>query len=149
MPKRSSILICTFWAAVFVLSICKAPARDLGQWEGVHQGQRKWFNGLMQPDHPNRRCCGLADAYWADSYEVKDNQYIAIITDERDDEPLNRPHIENGRRFVVPNSKIKWDSGHPTGHGIIFIGVGLEVYCYLPAGGGSPHSHRLRVGQGP
>ena len=59
-----------------------------------------------------------------------------IITDERDDEPLNRPHIENGRRFVVPNSKIKWDSGHPTGHGIIFIGVGLEVYCYLPAGGG-------------
>jgi hypothetical protein len=78
----------------------------------------------------------LADAYWVDSYEVKDNQYIAIITDERDDEPLNRPHIENGRRFVVPNSKIKWDSGNPTGHGIIFIGVGLEVYCYLPPGGG-------------
>jgi hypothetical protein len=136
MPKRSSIPIWTVGAAVVVLSICKAPARDLGQWESVDPAQRKWFNGLMQPDNPNRRCCGLADAYWVDSYEVKDNQYIAIITDERDDEPLNRPHIENGRRFVVPNSKIKWDSGNPTGHGIIFIGVGLEVYCYLPPGGG-------------
>jgi hypothetical protein len=114
----------------------KAPARDLGQWEGVDPAQREWFDGLMQPDNPNRRCCGLADAYWADSYEVKDNQYIAIIADERDDEPLRRPHIENGRRFVVPNSKIKWDSGNPTGHGIIFIGVGLEIHCYLPPGGG-------------
>ena len=135
MPKRSSILICTFWAAVFVLSICEASARDLGQWEGVDPGQRKWFNGLKQPDNPYKSCCGLADAYWADSYEVKDDQYIAIITDERDDEPLRRPHIENGRRFVVPNSKIKWDSGNPTGHVIIFIGR-FEVHCYLPPGGG-------------
>jgi hypothetical protein len=136
MPKRSPILISTVGAAVVVLSICKAPARDLGQWEGVDPAQREWFDGLMQPDNPNRRCCGLADAYWADSYEVKDNQYIAIITDERDDKPLGRPHIENGRRFVVPNSKIKWDSGNPTGHGIIFIGHGLEIHCYLPPGGG-------------
>ena len=134
--KLSPILIWTVGAAIFVLSICKVPARDLGQWEGVDRGQRKWFDGLMQPDNPNRRCCGLADAYWADSYEVKDDQYIAIITDERDDEPLRRPHIENGRRFVVPNSKIKWDSGNPTGHGIIFIGHGLEIHCYLPPGGG-------------
>ena len=102
MPKRSFILIWTVGAAVVVLSICKAPARDLGQWEGVDPAQREWFDGLMHPDNPNRRCCGLADAYWADSYEVKDNQYIAIITDERDDEPLRRPHIENGRRLSYP-----------------------------------------------
>jgi hypothetical protein len=136
MPKRSSILIWTVGAAVVVLSICKAPARDLGQWEGADPGQRKWFNGLKQPDHPDRSCCGLADAYWADSYEVNGNQYIAIITDERDDEPLSRPHIENGKRFVVPNSKIKWDGGNPTGHGIIFLGIGGDVFCYLPPGGG-------------
>jgi hypothetical protein len=136
MKKLSSLPIWTLGAAVFVLSIYKASARDLGQWEGVDPVQREWFDGLMQPDKPNRRCCGLADAYWADSYDVKDNQYIAIITDERDDEPLGRPHIENGRRFLVPNSKIKWDSGNPTGHGIIFIGHGLEIHCYLPPGGG-------------
>jgi hypothetical protein len=158
MPKRSSILIWTVWAAVFVLSICKAPARDLGQWEGADPEQRKWFRGLMQPDRPNRSCCGLADAYWADSYEVKDNQYIAIITDERDDEPLNRPHIENGRRFVVPNSKIKWDSGNPTGTALSLSALVLRsiVTCHRGEDRfsslkrfGSPHSHRLRVGQGP
>ena len=59
-----------------------------------------------------------------------------MITDERDDEPLKRPHIEIGKRFLVPNSKIKWDSGNPTGHGIIFIGRLGKVLCYLPPGGG-------------
>ena len=45
MPKSSPILIWTVWAAVFVVSICKAPARDLGQWEGVDPLIRQWFNG--------------------------------------------------------------------------------------------------------
>jgi hypothetical protein len=31
--------------------------------------------------------------------------------------------------------KIKWDDGNPTGHGIIFIGMGGQVYCYVPPGG--------------
>jgi hypothetical protein len=136
MPKSSPILIWTVWAAVFVFSVCLAPARDLGQWDGVDPLFRQWFNGLMRPDFPNLTCCGLADAYWADSYEVKGEQYVAIITDTRDDIPLGRPHIENGKRVAVPNTKIKWDRGNPTGHGIIFIGGGDEVYCYLPPGGG-------------
>ena len=72
----------------------------------------------------------------ADSYEVKGDQYVAIITDPRDDIPLRRVHIENGRRFPVPNTKIKWDRGNPTGHGIIFIGYGEDVLCYVPPGGG-------------
>jgi hypothetical protein len=136
MPKSSPILIWTVWAAALALSICKAPARDLGQWDGVDPLNRQWFNGLMRPDYPNLTCCGVADAYWADSYEVKGDQYVAIITDTRDDIPLGRPHIENGKRVAVPNTKIKSDRGNPTGHGIIFIGAGGEVYCYLPPGGG-------------
>jgi hypothetical protein len=123
-------------AAVFVFSVSKAPARDLGQWADSDPLIRKWFGELKQPDFPFRSCCGESDAYWADSYEVKDNQYIAIITDERDDEPLRRAHIETGKRIVVPNHKIKWGSGNPTGHGIIFIGLGGDVLCYLPPGGG-------------
>jgi hypothetical protein len=71
MPKSSPILIWTVCAAVFVLSICKAPARDLGQWDGVDPLHRQWFKGLMRPDRPLEPCCGLTDAYWADSYEVK------------------------------------------------------------------------------
>ena len=136
MLKSSPIIIGTVWAAVFVLFVSAAPARDLGQWEGADPLTREWFNGLMRPDEPNMRCCGLADAYWADSYEVNGDRYVAIITDARDDMPLGRPHIENGKRFAVPNIKIKWDRGNPTGHGIIFIGYGEEVYCYLPPGGG-------------
>ena len=137
MPKSSPILIWTVWVAVFVLSICKAPGRDLGQWEGIDPLYRQWFNGLMRPDYPNLTCCGLADAYWADSYEVKGDQYVAIITDTREDIKLGRAqHIEAGTRFTVPNYKIKWDRSNPTGHGIIFIGIGGDVFCYLPPGGG-------------
>jgi hypothetical protein len=136
MPKSSLILILTDCATVFVLSICKAPARDLGQWDGVDPLHREWFNRLMRPDNPHITCCGLADAYWADSYEVKGDEYVAIITDTRDDRPLGRLHIENGKRVAVPNTKIKWDRGNPTGHGIIFIGYGGEIYYYLPPGGG-------------
>ena len=43
---------------------------------------------------------------------------------------------KTGKRFAVPNTKIKWDRGNPTGHGIIFIGYGDEVLCYVPPGGG-------------
>jgi hypothetical protein len=49
--------------------------------------------------------------------------------------PLGRPHRESGEKIVVPNHKIKWDDGNPTGHGIIFIGMGGQVYCYVPPGG--------------
>ena len=136
MPKSSPVLIWIVWAAVIVLSICEASARDLGQWDGVDPLHRQWFNGLRQPDDPHLPCCGLADGYWSDSYEVNGDQYVAIITDERDDKPLRRPHIENGKRLVVPNTKIKWGSGNPTGHGIIFIGDLGQVLCYLPPGGG-------------
>jgi len=66
MLKSSPILICTVCAAVLVLSICKAPARDFGQWDGLDPLHRKWFDELMRPDEPDFRCCGLADAYWAD-----------------------------------------------------------------------------------
>jgi hypothetical protein len=82
-------------AAVFVLSDSKALARDLGQWDDVDPLVRKWFRELKQPDNPSLSCCGETDAYWADDYEVNGDQYVAIITDTRDDK--------------------KWGSGNPTG----------------------------------
>ena len=109
--------------------------RDLGQWDAQPADVRHWFQSLMQPDHPEQSCCGEADAYWADSYEVQGDQYVAIITDEREDWMLRRPHREPGERFIVPNAKIKWDQGNPTGHGVLFIGSAGQVYCYVPGGG--------------
>jgi hypothetical protein len=124
-------------ALILALFLQSAPAaaRDLGQWEHQPTYVRQWFQKLMQPDNPVASCCGEADAYWADSFEVNDGRYVAIITDERPDGPLGRPRREVGEKIVVPNNKIKWDEGNPTGHGVIFIGVGGQVYCYITPGG--------------
>jgi hypothetical protein len=43
--------------------------------------------------------------------------------------------IQNGSRISVPNAKMKWDKGNPTGHGIIFIGDRGQIYCYVTPGG--------------
>jgi hypothetical protein len=118
-----------------ILVSTPAAARDIGQWGDQLTHVRQWFKKLMQPDNPVMSCCGEADTYWADSFEVSDGQYVAIITDDRPDAALGRPHRELGEKIIVPNQKIKWDEGNPTGHGIVFIGVAGQVYCYIAPGG--------------
>ena len=121
--------------AVFGCLMSIANARDLGQWESVNPEIREWYQALMQPDNPAASCCGEADAYWADSFEVDGDKYVAIITDPRPDEPLRRKHIDVGTRIVVPNHKLKYDKSNPTGHGIIFLSRADYVYCYVAPGG--------------
>jgi hypothetical protein len=104
-----------------------ASARD-GQWNGADPVIRQWFQGLMQPDHPHNSCCGEADAFEADLFEIDGDRYVAIITD-------GRGIIQPGTRIVVPTEKMKVDSGNPTGHGIIFIGSQGQIYCYVTPGG--------------
>ena len=124
-----SFLIVFLWVMVL------ANARDLGQWGDQDPATRKWFNSLMIPGVPTTSCCGKADAYWADSFESKDGQYVAIITDPRPDSPLGRAHIEPGTRILIPNSSINWGQGkNPTGHGWVFI-LDNIVFCYLPPEG--------------
>jgi hypothetical protein len=48
---------------------------------------------------------------------------------------LNRPHIAAGTKVMVPNGKIKFDRGNPTGHGVIFVNTTLDVLCYIVPGG--------------
>jgi hypothetical protein len=103
--------------------------RDSGQWEDSPPNVREWFHSLTQPDDPTMSCCGEADAFEADTFEVDGDHYVAVITD-------GKGVIANGTRFPVPNQKMKWDAGNPTGHGIIFIGPHREVYCYVTPGGG-------------
>ena len=120
---------------VIALSIHLARARDLGQWGESDLVVHHWYQTLMQPDNPAVSCCGEADAYWADSFEVDGDKYVAIITDPRPDEPLRRKHIDIGTKIVVPNNKLKYDQSNPTGHGIIFLSRGDYVYCYVAPGG--------------
>ena len=120
--------------ALSALVMCApALARDNGQWDGQSAHIRQWFKSLMQPDNPHVSCCGEADAYWADSFEVEGERYVAIITDDRD--MPGRPAIAAGTKFSVPNHKMKWDEGNPTGHGVIFIGTQGQIYCYVAPGG--------------
>jgi len=59
---------------------------------------------------------------------VENDHYVAVITD-------GKGVIPNGTRIAVPNWKMKFDSGNPTGHGIIFIGTQGQIYCYVTPGG--------------
>jgi len=120
-----------------------AHGSDYGQWDRSDP-ITQWYSTLMQPDHPTTSCCGEADAYWADIYEMQGDKVVAIITDPRPDEPLKRNHIPMGTKILVPKNKLKWDQGNPTGHGVIFLkeistGPGIMpgwfVYCYVFPGG--------------
>lgn len=110
-------------------------ARDVGQWEQSDARTSLWYRSLMQPDNPGVSCCGEADAYWADKVEIEGNKVFAIITDDRADEPLRRPHVPVGKRIEVPRHKYKFDRGNPTGHNVIFLSVTLQVYCFVQGSG--------------
>lgn len=105
-----------------------AHGRDFGQYEQADPLIRQWFQSLMQPDNPVMSCCGEADAFQADSYETSGSDYVAIITD-------GRGIIPNGTKLHIPANKVQWKMGNPTGHGIVFIGPGWQLYCYVPPGG--------------
>jgi hypothetical protein len=113
---------------MLVVASVPALARNNGQWEHQPASIRQWFQELMQPDNPRLSCCGESDAYEADSFEVEGDHYVAIITD-------GKGVFATGTKIPIPNQKMKWDEGNPTGHGIIFIGTQGQVFCYVTPGG--------------
>lgn len=137
MIKRAGL----FLAIAVGLNGCSgfSMARDLGapgasQWDASPADEREWYQKARQPD-TDSSCCGEADAYHADSFEVEGSEYIAIITDER--VLRYRPHVPVGTRIKVPNNKLpnpNVQTPNPTGHGIIFLNTQRVVYCYFPPG---------------
>ncbi len=118
---------------VFVVIGWAMPARA---HDPDHPELNEWYRTLMQPDAPAVSCCGESDAYWADEVHVtKDGRTIAVITDDREDAPLHRRHVDVGTQIEVPPNKLKWDRGNPTGHGIIFLSSANYVWCYVQPGG--------------
>ncbi len=99
-----------------------------------------WYHSLKQPDAPSVSCCGLADAYWCDQINVKDGQTYCTITDDREDAPLNRPHVDVGTQIFIPDHKLKWEQdgkpiGNPVGHSVVFLSYSQQVFCFVQAGG--------------
>lgn len=148
----SSALIAGIIAAVgiivtLIFMLVQVHARDFGQWKMVDPTTRDWFQALMQPDNPGMSCCGEADAYWCDDLETESkkgsdgNIYTSNycrITDDRDDKPLMRRHIDIGTRIEIPKHKIKFSdtdpqqgTKNPTGHSIVFLSRGNYVYCFV------------------
>ena len=113
---------------------------DNGQWELTDPKIKEWFRELKMPDVPNLSCCGFSDAYYADITYTKNGKNYAVITDDRNDAPLQRPHVPMRTEIEIPNHKYKWDRGNPTGHNIIFLSnVGnngqRDVYCFVTGTG--------------
>ena len=71
----------TLAALATLAMFASAAARDNGQWADQPANIRQWFQSLMQPDNPAVSCCGEADAFEADTFEVEGDHYVAIITD--------------------------------------------------------------------
>jgi hypothetical protein len=153
------VSIALFYALVAIslilYSATYARSRDNGQWAQLplepgeaaedRANRGAWYQRQMMPDNINMRCCGEADAYYADRVHVDKAGYVwAVITDERDDAPLGRPHIKPGTLVYVPPYKNKDTRAdpNPTGHTIVFVrwydnigGDGdFAVLCYLPSG---------------
>ena len=120
---------------ILVLSIKAAFARDLGQWENSDPAVRQWYRSLMMPDFPDISCCGEGDAYWCDKVNVRNGKTFCTITDDRDDAPLRRRHIPIGTEYEIPNHKLTFKDGNPTGHVILFVNANDQVLCFVQGTG--------------
>jgi len=130
MMRLSIVLLCL---------VCTANSARAGdpRWEQMPQEVRAWFARQKQPDNRMVGCCGLADAYYADEFVVKDGRFYAIITDDREDSLLGRPHRPSGTQVEVPPHKFNDPSPQgtkdpvPVPHGIVFINVDNNAICYF------------------
>jgi hypothetical protein len=129
MRSALKILIFSVVLAVVLLALmAKAFSHDHDQPE-----LDGWYAGLMQPDNPTASCCGKTDAYWCDDYYAKDGKAFCRITDDR--VVKGRPPVPVGTEIEIPERKLKFDRGNPTGHAIVFLSAGGAVFCFVQAGG--------------
>ena len=83
-------------------------------------------------------CLALFVAFWLDlDYPLWAGTSAAVVCQPQLGASLRtngKGVIADGTRIPVPNQKMQWDRGNPTGHGIVFIGSGGRVYCYVTPG---------------
>jgi hypothetical protein len=121
-----------YLALIFLIVSCSAHDTD--------PEITAWMATLRQPDMPSASCCGEADAYFADETIVIGNRVYAVITDNRPDAPLHRPHIAPGTRIEIPPNKYgARPTGNPTEHAILFVRESYDhsfmVYCFVQSSG--------------
>ena len=105
-------LVCVTTATSLIVLGHAAPnavARNNGQWENSPAHIRQWFQGLRQPDNPRVSCCGEADAYEADLFEIDKDRYVAIITG------MVRAIFRTGRKSPYPTTRLNGTKATPPG----------------------------------
>jgi hypothetical protein len=127
-PWLAFAVVCMLALIFFLYSIPVSRAHD-----HEHPELNEWYATLMQPDVPTASCCGEADAYYCDTIHVKDGKTFCTITDDR--VVPGRPQVDVGTVIEIPNHKLKWDRGNPTGHAVVFLSRQLYVFCFVQPGG--------------
>jgi hypothetical protein len=122
--RRGAVVLAVLLALAASLAASRARAHDHD-----HPEIDAWYAGLMQPDNPTASCCGEADAYWCDGLHVREGRTYCVITDDR------VVPVALGTEIEIPDRKLKWDRGNPTGHAIVFLSSGGAVYCFVQNGG--------------
>lgn len=123
-------LAITIIALLMLSSTNSAMAHD-----STHPEQDAWYRDLRMPDNPGFSCCGEADAYWADTTHVRNGRTYAMITDNRDDAALGRHHVPLNTEIEIPDVKLKFDAGNPTGHAVVFLNINNQALCYVQGSG--------------
>lgn len=128
-------------------------ARPAQQWAQASPERQQFFKNAMRPDgsSPPVSCCGDADAYETDMWEVGPNhELIAVLTcndpenckhatttwDEEGYE-IPIPVFPAGKRVIIPPSKVlaPHQPDNNTGHGWVFLNTSGDVLCYAPPAG--------------
>lgn len=112
------------------LSVCDSANRK--------ETCQTWISQTKMPDNRLVSCCGEADAFITDGYELdKEGNLWAIFTEDyptRESLP-NQMGFKKGDKIQIPNNKIndaRLDGGNPSGHSVTFINpYNGQVYCYF------------------
>lgn len=80
-------------------------------------------------------CCGTADSYCADYWELTKEGYVAVWINDTSKSPECIHHDKDGKRIAISVDKLQKEPRNTTGHGIIFINNKGEGTCYFPGAG--------------
>jgi hypothetical protein len=132
MKLRLLVLAWLIATPAFAENWISSGDAEIDAW--YEKAQRNPWPGAA-PNTTGGKCCGKADAFWADKEEVIDGQHVVTITDDR---VIEGRKDRNGQKFVISPEVIdRLRQGNPTGHVIIFIlNTGDSVpFCFFPGGG--------------
>lgn len=144
---------------VFLLVLLLAPLAHAGDgYQGrpsvcanIPSGPRSdrchyWVQTVQRPDIPGASCCGEADAYIADDFDVVDGKLFMTITTDypppqgySDEEgnivtpPPTTFQAKKGMRIEIPPDKMvtRPQDANQSPHGVIFMGSGGAVFCAI------------------